>query len=98
LEVSVAPAVAFECGSGGVEGVAVDLDDQAVVGPEHVDLVAADASVGLRWREAGLADQLEQSALGFGTGEGRFLAEGSSQGCCASVVGVTAELLNEGNV
>ncbi len=48
----VTRAVALEGGAGGVEGVAVDLDDEVVLWPQEVDFVAADSRVrlwGRRW-------------------------------------------------
>jgi hypothetical protein len=42
LERGVAAAVALERGSTRVEGVAVDLDDQPLLAPKEVDLVAGE--------------------------------------------------------
>src|SRR5215208_3938363 len=53
-----------------MEGVAVDLDDQAPVAPEEVDLPAVELHVRLGWWEAGGADHAEQPPLGLGSGEG----------------------------
>jgi hypothetical protein len=49
-----------------MERVAVDLDDEAVLRPEEVDLVPAGSSVGSRLGEAGGADEVEQAPLGLG--------------------------------
>jgi hypothetical protein len=51
VEGPVAGAVAFERVAGEVVGVAVDLDDQPLVGPEQVDLIAADDDIGLGARQ-----------------------------------------------
>ncbi len=44
----VAAAVALEGAAGPVNGVAVDLEDHALVAPKGVDLIGTDADVGLR--------------------------------------------------
>ena len=65
VELGVASPVALECSAARVERVAVDLDDEAVGGPEEVDLVAGDPHVGLGLGQAGRADELEEAAFGF---------------------------------
>jgi hypothetical protein len=65
LQGSVAGPVALERLAGGVVGVAVDLDDQPLVGPEQVDLIALHADVGVRARQSRGLDHGEQPALGF---------------------------------
>jgi hypothetical protein len=62
-----------------VEGEAVDLDDEALLGPVQIDLVGADPDVRVRPREARFLDQLEQAAFGFGAGEA-WLVEGCRAG------------------
>ena len=73
-ELGVAPAVALEGLTRGVEGEAVDLDDEPLSRPEEVDLVAADAGVRQRMRKTRFADEGEQAALGLRAGEGDRLA------------------------
>jgi hypothetical protein len=48
LQLGVATPVALERGAGRVVGPSVELDDQVVVGPVQVDLVAGDLHVGAR--------------------------------------------------
>ena len=63
LEIRVPDAVALEGGAGGVEGEAVDLDDEALGGPEEVDFVACDFLVRVwRW-ETRRSDQFEEETL-----------------------------------
>jgi len=79
LEPCVAVTVTLERDLGGVEGVAVDLDDEAVVGPEEVELEAFHSGVGVGTREVGPADQLEQASRGLGAGEGGAFGEDGLQ-------------------
>jgi hypothetical protein len=51
-----------------VEGAAVELDDEALVSPEHVDLVAGDVLVDLRSWEAVALDEAEEPVLEAGAG------------------------------
>jgi hypothetical protein len=44
-----------------VVGEAVDLDDEALGKPEHVDLMPADPYVQIGWRQAGGTQQVEHS-------------------------------------
>ena len=64
---------AFEPGGGGVGCVAVELDDEAVVGPRAVGLDAAvaglDVGVDLRARENGIIEELEEAVLEFAAGD-----------------------------
>jgi hypothetical protein len=45
--------------------IAVDLDGQPIPGPAAVDEPAADRAVGLRQRQVGLAQSLEEPFLEF---------------------------------
>ncbi len=81
-----------------MEGVAVDLDDEAVLAPEEVDFVAVELRVGLRGGQLSSADQLQRAALRFGSGECRVGPDRFSQCSGSSVPWVTAELLIEGPV
>ena len=53
-----------------MEGVAVDLDDQAVVGPHGVDFVRPDPCVELWLREVRSAYKGQEPLLGLRAGEG----------------------------
>jgi len=56
----IAPPVAFERWPRRVVGEPVDLDDQPLLPPQEVDLVAEDADVRLRVRKPRAADEWEQ--------------------------------------
>jgi hypothetical protein len=98
LELAVLSPVALERAAGGVEGPTVELDDELLLAPEEVWLPAAYACVRLGLREAGLADEVEHQALGFGAGELGLRSHRLLQCRPSSVVGVTTELLIEGKV
>jgi hypothetical protein len=53
-----------------VEGVTVEFDDQAMLRPEQVDLVAVNHGVRPRRRQLGLANQGQEGALRHRAGEG----------------------------
>ena len=59
----VAPEVHRLLGRGAVMAEAVGLDDEAEVGPEEVDPIAAEAALGLGRGKAGLADDREEAPL-----------------------------------
>ena len=63
LQGGVAHAIALECRTRAVELVAVELDDEVVVRPEGVDLMAGDQDVDLRGGQAGVAAEVEEAAL-----------------------------------
>jgi hypothetical protein len=65
LEVRVAIAVALERLAACVVGEAVDLDDQPLLWPQSVHLVARDADVRARARELGHDQQREQATFGL---------------------------------
>jgi len=46
-------------------GVAVDLDDQEVIGPQGVDLERTKADVGVGARETGAYEDTQERALGL---------------------------------
>ena len=54
----VSSSVAFECGCCGVVGVAVYLDDQALLWPQCIDDVAEHRLIEERTLEVGLLDQV----------------------------------------
>ena len=68
LEVAVLAAVALEGAARRVEGVAVDLDDEAVRLATARPLPSPCACVGLRLGEAGLADQRRASGVRLWSG------------------------------
>src|SRR5690349_3919406 len=55
-----------------MEVVAVDLEYDAVLGPQEVDDVAGDPDLRLRFRESRFADQLEAPALRGRVGDRRI--------------------------
>jgi hypothetical protein len=74
-EVGVAAAALFEGAAGGVECVAVYLDDDAFIAPEEVDFVRAEADVGLGFRQVRSANEGQESALGVGARQSRALLD-----------------------
>jgi hypothetical protein len=78
-EFTVAPAVSLEGDGGGVEGAAVGLDYEAVVGPEEVDLDAAigdlDRGIEKRGREVAMEEQRQHLGL-EGAFKAAFLGDG----------------------
>jgi hypothetical protein len=54
---------------GRVRGVAVELDDEAGVGPVEVDLVALDGEVPSRAAQALGVEEREEAVLGFASGD-----------------------------
>jgi len=70
-EVGIAGAVALERGAAAVGGVAVGLDDHAVLRPEEVDSIWAERLVDPRSRETGVRDEHEHAALELAAGGGR---------------------------
>jgi hypothetical protein len=62
-----------------VEPKSVDLDDEPLVAPHEVDLVAADADVDLGRRELRSPDQGEEALLGLRAGQcgGAVVEEGA---------------------
>jgi hypothetical protein len=97
-QIGVPAPVALEGSPAGVERVAVDLDGQAVLGPEDIDFVAFDDHVRLRLGQARLPDQLEESALGFGAREAGVGVHRAFHCGDPAVVGVAGELRFEGMV
>jgi hypothetical protein len=69
-EGSVSGAVVFEGLAGGVDVVAVELDDEALVGPEGVGLVWAERLVGRRSWEAVLLGEVEERGLEVAADDG----------------------------
>jgi hypothetical protein len=63
LQGGVASAITLEGRAGAVELVAVELDYQALGGPEGIDLEARDESVDCRARQAGLVAEVEEAGL-----------------------------------
>ena len=63
LEAGILLAVPLERPRAGVPLEAVELDDDAGVAPEEVDIEDTDLSVSLGVRQAGVADQLKQPLL-----------------------------------
>src|SRR5204862_7427336 len=63
LKASVALAVGLEAGPGSVKLETVELDDQSLSRPEHVDLQAGDPDVDLWGRDSGALAHLEEPAL-----------------------------------
>ncbi len=56
--------------------VAVDLDDEALVGPAEVDHVAVDGDVALGLGEAFVSDEGQEAVLELGLGPGGGAGEG----------------------
>jgi hypothetical protein len=78
--------VALERTRRGVIGKPVDLDNDPSPAPEQVDDVVTDAGVDDRVRKASCTDQLEETTLGLGAGQGRVvirLEEGPQAGGAA---------------
>src|SRR5829696_3526681 len=76
LEPPIARTVELEGVRGRVAGVAVQLDDQPLLGPQAVDLVALDHHIGLRTRETGRDEEVLEALLELaadGTGADRGL-------------------------
>jgi hypothetical protein len=63
LKRSVSGAIDLERAASGVERVAVELDDGAVVAPESVDLVPLDVRIHLRPREVVAVEEREEAIL-----------------------------------
>jgi hypothetical protein len=74
-ELCVPAAITLERRPRGVEPEAVHLDDQSLLPPREVDLVAAEADVHLRGGQLRRPDQGEEALLGLGAGEGRRCVE-----------------------
>src|SRR5205085_7129982 len=53
------------------ECIAVDLDDETYIPPQEINFVSSQPRVDLRGRQAGLANQREETLLGLGTRDGR---------------------------
>ena len=68
LQLGIAPVIAFDRDRVTVEPAPVGLRDQALLAPEEVDAVAADALVDLGAGEPGLDDGFEEAALELGAG------------------------------
>jgi hypothetical protein len=99
LQVAVAGAVVLE-GSGGVVGLAaVELGDQALLGPQGVDGVGADRLVDLgSFDVVGVEEGEERDLeLGLGAGAGEVVAVQDRPQCrCPSALGVACEQGVEG--
>jgi len=76
-EQRVTLAVALERGAGAVERVTVDLDAQAVVGPEEVDLETRDDAVDERAIEPVGVAEAQEELLEVGAGDGRARGVGA---------------------
>lgn len=70
-EVRGTPTITLETHSGGVIPVAVDLDGNALLAPEEVDLVAGDQHIGLGNGKARLSNQRKESLLRLRSRKGR---------------------------
>ncbi len=81
----IAGAVALERGPCGMAGVAVELDDDALLAPQAVDLDALDENVDLRPWQATSIEEGEEAVLELATGDSRadppFFEEGPDRGC-----------------
>jgi hypothetical protein len=75
-----------------VKPPAVDLDDEARLRPDEVDLEAADLSVRLHLGQARVADQLKQELLGLRAGEGRASIEDCAESGGAAAIPVAVEM------
>jgi hypothetical protein len=70
--------------------VAVELHDQTLVGPRHVDLRARDEQVRGRTRQAGLLAEVEEAPLELGAREGRWLVLAQRDLQCPQAVPASA--------
>ncbi len=68
MEVGVAGAVLLERLTRAVEGEAVDLHDEPLLGPQGVDLVAVNKLVGPWSLQPGVLDEPEERPLRLGSG------------------------------
>jgi hypothetical protein len=84
LEGRVAGAVMLERGAGAVKRVPVELDDEALLGPERVDFQALDVGVGGRGWEVSLVAEVEEEAFQLGADIGgagpRWVASRAARG------------------
>ena len=81
----IAGAVAFERGPRGVTGVAVELDDDALLAPQAVDLDALDENVDLRPGQATGIEEGEEAVFELAPGDRladpAFFEDGPDRGC-----------------
>src|SRR5439155_7116316 len=96
VRLALAPAILLPGVAGVVVGVAVELDGQAELRPAAVDAALAGDAVGVRERQAVLAEQLEEAVLEVAQGHAGVTEEDGAELCRAG--GVRAALQDGGDV
>src|SRR3954451_21656574 len=95
LDPGITTAIGLERMAVAVEGPAVELDDEALLGPETVDRVASDGDVDRRDQEFAVAAVTQEPPLevgaGLGKGEGRRPQQGTEFAGAGSPCGVVTD-------